>query len=245
MIIQNASYPHGWCPLLCSHILRLFAYRLLGTFPLGFFSAMVRFSHLWLGLLASTTAVSGQGLHQLFVAAGKTFWGTATDTNLFNDGIYMALVNNTSEFGLIVPENSLKWDATEDKQKSFTFTNADKVLALAKANGQMFRCHTLTWHSQLPTFVANGTWTPSTLTAVIQTHIANVVGHYKGQCYSWDVVNEALNDNGTFRSSVFFTTLGTDFIPISFKAAALADPAAKLYYNGESSVRVWPSRVRS
>lgn len=59
-----------------------------------------------------------------------------------------------------------------------------------------------------------------------------MVGHYKGSCYSWDVVNEALNDgNGTFRNSAFFTTLGTDFIPISFQAAEAADPAAKLYYN--------------
>lgn len=44
-------------------------------------------------------------------------------------------------------------------------------------------------------------------------------------------MNEALEDNGTFRNSVFFETLGTDFIPISFQAAAKADPAAKLYYN--------------
>lgn len=59
-----------------------------------------------------------------------------------------------------------------------------------------------------------------------------MVGHYAGGCYSWDVVNEALNDgNGTFRSSVFFRTLGADFIPLSFQAAAAADPAARLYYN--------------
>ena len=57
------------------------------------------------------------------------------------------------------------------------------------------------------------------------------MGHYRGQCYSWDVVNEALNDNGTFRNSVFFNVLGTDYIPLSFKAAAAADPDAKLYYN--------------
>jgi endo-1,4-beta-xylanase len=58
-----------------------------------------------------------------------------------------------------------------------------------------------------------------------------VVGHYAGSCYSWDVVNEAVNENGTFRESVFFTTLGKDYIPLSFRAAARADPNAKLYYN--------------
>lgn len=74
-------------------------------------------------------------------------------------------------------------------------------------------------------------WTRATLTAAIEAHISNVVGHYRGACYSWDVVNEALNDNGTFRNSVFFNTLGTDYIPISFRAAAQADPDTKLYYN--------------
>ncbi|KAB5576060.1 glycoside hydrolase superfamily [Coniochaeta sp. 2T2.1] len=95
----------------------------------------------------------------------------------------------------------------------------------------MLRCHTLDRHSQLPAFVQNGTWTRATLTAAIQSHITNVVSHFKGQCYSWDVVNEALNENGTFRNDVFFQVLGSDFIPISFAAAAAADPDAKLYYN--------------
>ena len=79
--------------------------------------------------------------------------------------------------------------------------------------------------------VTTTTWTNETLTAAIQSHVTNVMEHFKGQCYSWDVVNEALNDNGTFRDSVFFKVLGTDFIPIAFKAAAAADPQAKLYYN--------------
>jgi endo-1,4-beta-xylanase len=79
--------------------------------------------------------------------------------------------------------------------------------------------------------VQNGTWTPAALTAVIQSHISHVVGHYAGACYSWDVVNEALGNNGSVESSVFFDTLGEEFIDISFAAAAQADPKAKLYYN--------------
>ncbi|KAK1545933.1 aldo/keto reductase [Colletotrichum paranaense] len=187
----------------------------------------------WLLLLAwgGAASVSAQGLHELAVKSGKLFFGTATDTNLFNDAAYMAVLNKTGEFGLVVPENSQKWDATEKTQNEFQFTNPDSVRAVAQANKQMMRCHALTWHSQLPQFVSTGTWTPETLTPVIQAHISNVVTHYKGACYSWDVVNEALADNGTLRDSVFSRTLGADFIPISFKAAAAADPAAKLYYN--------------
>ncbi|KAK0652837.1 glycoside hydrolase family 10 protein [Cercophora newfieldiana] len=172
-----------------------------------------------------------QGLHQLFVAAGKLFFGTAIETNNFNDTAYLAIANNRQEFGMYVPENSQKWEEIQPAPATFDFAAPDAVLARARQNGQMFRCHTLTWHSQLPAFVANGTWTRDTLAAVIVAHITNVMTHYRGLCYAWDVVNEALNDNGTFRDSVFFRTLGTDFIPLSFAAASRADPAARLYYN--------------
>ncbi|TID02792.1 Endo-1,4-beta-xylanase 5 [Colletotrichum higginsianum] len=184
-----------------------------------------------ISLVAWAASVSGQGLHELAVKSGKLFFGTVTDTNLFGDAAYMAVLNRTGEFGLVVPENSQKWDATEKTQGQFRFGSPDAVLGVARANGQMMRCHALTWHSQLPQFVSAGTWTPETLTPVIEAHIANVVGHYKGACYSWDVVNEALADNGTLRDSVFSRVLGASFIPVSFRAAAAADPAAKLYYN--------------
>ncbi|TLS20839.1 uncharacterized protein PpBr36_10892 [Pyricularia pennisetigena] len=79
--------------------------------------------------------------------------------------------------------------------------------------------------------LSSGTWDRDSLTRVIESYISNVAGHYKGKCYAWDVVNEALNDDGTIRDSVFNRVLGTDWIPMSFKAAAAADPQAKLYYN--------------
>ncbi|KAK1585419.1 family 10 glycosyl hydrolase [Colletotrichum navitas] len=187
----------------------------------------------WIALAAwGAGAVSGAGLHDLAVQSGRLlFFGTATDIGQFNDLEYTALLNATGEFGIVVPENSMKWEVTEPKQNQFALRNADAVMARAKGNGQMLRCHTLTWHSQLPQFVSAGKWTRDTLTAVIETHISNVVGHFKGDCYSWDVVNEALADNGTLRNSVFSRALGRDFIPISFRAAAAADPGAKLYYN--------------
>ncbi|KAF9875462.1 NADPH-dependent d-xylose reductase [Colletotrichum karsti] len=194
---------------------------------------MARITTIPLLLLASLCGplAAAQGLHELAVKNGKLFFGTATDTAQFADAAYTAVLNRTGEFGLLVPENSQKWDATEKTEGQFTFTNPDAVLAVARANKQMMRCHALTWHSQLPSFVSQGTWTPETLTPVIQAHISNVVSHYAGACYSWDVVNEALADDGSLRDSVFSRTLGPSFIPVSFAAAASADPAAKLYYN--------------
>jgi endo-1,4-beta-xylanase len=65
----------------------------------------------------------------------------------------------------------------------------------------------------------------------MENHIAHEAGHWKDQCYAWDVVNEALNDDGTFGNDSFFNIIGQEYIRIAFRAAAKADPKAKLYYN--------------
>ncbi|KAM0548213.1 hypothetical protein ACHAPJ_010013 [Fusarium lateritium] len=182
-----------------------------------------------LGLLASSP-VSAQ-LNSLAQAAGLKYFGSAVDNGYLSDATYKKLADNVDEFGQLVPENGQKWDSTEPSKGQFTYTKADVVPDLAKKNGQVLRCHALTWHSQLPNWVSSGSFTKEELTSVIEAHISNVVGHFKGDCYAWDVVNEAIDDSGEWRDSVFYKTLGTDFLPISFKAARKADPNAKLYYN--------------
>ncbi|KAH8594466.1 glycoside hydrolase superfamily [Bisporella sp. PMI_857] len=169
-------------------------------------------------------------LHTLAKSAGLLYFGTATD-NPANDPAYSATLSNTSDFGQITPANQQKWDSIEPDPGSFTFIRGDGIVSLAENNRQILRCHTLVWHQQLPSWVSGGTWTKATLTTALENHITETVTHYKGQCYAWDVVNEALNDNGTFRNDVFFNVLGEDYIKIAFESAAAADPAAKLYYN--------------
>ena len=105
------------------------------------------------------------------------------------------------------------------------------MTSLARKNGKFLRCHALVWHSQLAPWVEATTWTPEELQTIIVDHITNVMGHWKGQCYAWDVVNEALNDDGTYRESIFYNTLGPDYIKLAFKTASQIDPKAKLYYN--------------
>lgn len=103
------------------------------------------------------------------------------------------------------------------------------------------RCHTLVWHQSLPTWVTGTAWDNATLIAIMTNHISNVVTHFRGKCYAWDVINEALYTDGTLRgsnnhssteaTSLWYTTIGPAYIPIAFKAAQAADRYTRLYYN--------------
>ncbi|TFY81949.1 hypothetical protein EWM64_g2067 [Hericium alpestre] len=170
-------------------------------------------------------------LNAAAVAAGKKYFGSATDNNELSDTAYVNILKDGQQFGQITPANSMKWDATEPNRGQFTFTGGDQIANFAKANGQLLRGHNCVWYNQLPGWVTNSGFNSSTLSSVVSTHCGTVVGHYKGQAYAWDVINEAFNDDGTWRSDVFYNTLGQAFVPTAFQAARAADPDAKLYIN--------------
>ncbi|KAI0737567.1 endo-beta-1,4-glucanase [Daedaleopsis nitida] len=180
-------------------------------------------------LPGSTANVAG--LHALAKQAGKLYFGSATDNPELTNTAYTAILDNNQMFGQTTATNSMKWDATEPQQGVFTFTNGDVIANLAKRNGQLLRGHNCVWHNQLPAWVTNGHFNSQQLTSIVQTHCSTLVGHYKGQVYAWDVINEPFNDDGSFRQSVFFTTTGQGYIAAALRAARAADPNAKLYIN--------------
>lgn len=179
-----------------------------------------------MAVAAPSSVAAGPTLGQLAAAKGRYF-GSATDNPTLNNAAYTAVLG--SEFNQITVGNTQKWMYTEPDRGRFDYTQADQIVAFAQAHNQIVRGHTLVWHNQLPGWVND---VPAgELLGVMRNHIANVAGHYKGKVVHWDVVNEAFEENGTRRQSVFQQKIGDSYIAEAFKAARAADPNAKLYYN--------------
>ncbi|RYO76514.1 hypothetical protein DL766_009685 [Monosporascus sp. MC13-8B] len=194
---------------------------------------------LFTALAAALLPLASGQLHLHAKKAGLKYFGAATDTPGQRERAgfeaayprYDAILRDTNEFGQTTATNGQKWLFTEPEQGVFNFTEGDIVASIAAENGQLLRCHVLVWHSQLAPWVEATTWTPEALRAVIVEHVTRVMEHYKGQCYAWDVVNEALEEDGTYRQSVFYQVLGEEYIKLAFKTAAEVEPDVKLYYN--------------
>jgi endo-1,4-beta-xylanase len=161
-------------------------------------------------------------------AAGR-FVGTAVNDGRLSDQAYTDIAS--TEFSSVTAENVMKWDTTEPSRGSFNLAGGDRLVEFAGANDQQVYGHTLVWHSQLPGWVSNGGFGAEELTQVMTDHIDGVAGHFAGQVAYWDVVNEAFNEDGTRRQSVFQTTIGDGYIAEAFRAADAADPDAKLCIN--------------
>ncbi|SNR76563.1 endo-1,4-beta-xylanase [Lutibacter flavus] len=137
------------------------------------------------------------------------------------------------EFNSITAENMMKSMHIHPSKDTFNFELPDKFVALGEKNNMFIHGHTLIWHSQLAPFMTQ-IIDSTEMVSFMQNHINTIVGRYKGKINSWDVVNEALNDDGTLRNSVFLDALGEEFLALAFKLAADADPEAELFYNDYS-----------
>jgi endo-1,4-beta-xylanase len=179
-------------------------------------------------IAAGPATAANAPLRQLAEAKSRYFGTALTQGNLSNSTL--TAVAGT-QFDMVTPGNEMKWDTTEPSNGTFNFGPGDQIVAFAVAHNQRVRGHNLVWHSQLPSWVSS--LPLNQVQAAMETHITTEVTHYKGQVYSWDVVNEPFNDDGTYRQDVFYNAFGggEQYIADAIRTAHAADPNAKLYIN--------------
>ena len=135
-----------------------------------------------------------------------------------------------SQFNMATPENVMKSALIHPKWDTYDFVVPDKLVAFGKKYNIKINGHTLVWHSQLPSFI-RGIHSKDSIQTFFNDHIKTVAGRYKDNIFSWDVVNEALNEDGTLRKTVFLDYLGEGYIAEAFRLTQQAAPNVELYYN--------------
>jgi endo-1,4-beta-xylanase len=169
------------------------------------------------------------------VLKGSFLIGAAMSTGQIagEDTIGVSLIER--HFNSVTAENAHKWEKIHPSSGLYDFETADRFVAFAEARKMFVIGHTLIWHSQTPSWVfqneAGKDVDRATLLERMRDHIQTVVGRYKGRVQGWDVVNEALEEDGSLRTSAWLRIIGDDYIVKAFEFAHDADPSAELYYN--------------
>lgn len=198
-----------------------------------------------MGLLLASSAFSQKASStaqepSLQSTLGKHFLiGVAVDTNFVEGRLPVEEALVKEQFNQVVGENCMKGEEIHPEVNRFDFTDGDKLADWAEKNGKTLIGHCLVWHSQPPKWMfidSEGKLVSrEVLIGRMYNHIMNVVTHYKGKVKGWDVVNEAIEDDGSFRKSLYYKIIGPEFIELAFRFAHEADPNVELYYNDYST----------
>ena len=164
------------------------------------------------------------------MSAGKLV-GAAVQSSFLGDSLYSTVLSR--HFNYLTAEYEMKWDPVERTQGVEDFSGGDAIAGYAEGHGMKLRGHALIWHGAVPGWV-NGL-SAADLKTAFDHHILSVADHYRGRMLAWDVVNEAVADDGSgLRNSVFRQKLGDNYIADAFRLARQADPGALLFYNDYS-----------
>ncbi len=178
----------------------------------------------------TTTPPAGMDVEPLRLAAqasGKLV-GAAVPSNLLGDVRYAGVLGR--HFNYLTAEYEMKWEAIERSRGTRAFGAGDAIVAYGQAHGMQIKGHALIWHGSVPSWV--GPLSAADLRLAFENHIRSVAEHYRGRVVAWDVVNEAVADDGSgLRDTVFRQKLGDQYIADAFRLARQADPQALLFYN--------------
>jgi endo-1,4-beta-xylanase len=170
--------------------------------------------------------------------AGKFYIGTALNAEQITGKDTASVRVVKEQFSAIVAENCMKSGPIHPKENEYNFILSDQFVDFGMKNKLFITGHVLVWHSQAPGWMfkdsLNHDVTRDVLIRRMKEHIGTVVGRYKGKVKGWDVVNEAIEDDGTFRRTKYYEIIGEDYIRLAFQFAHEADPEAELYYNDYS-----------
>jgi endo-1,4-beta-xylanase len=161
--------------------------------------------------------------------------GTCMNTSQINGTDPKAKPFIAANFNSVTAENSMKWERIHPIPGKYDFAVSDSIVNYALTNKMFVVGHVLIWHSQTPDWVfqdsVGNSLTRDALISRMKEHIFTVMGHFKGRVKGWDVLNEAVNEDGSLRKSKWLEIIGKDYIQLAFEFAHAADPGAELYYN--------------
>ena len=180
--------------------------------------------------------VKASSLREAADGAGKSVGAAVSYNSLTTETDYADTL--AREFNQMTCENEMKFSNIHPGQSTYSFSRSDAMVSFAQAHSMKVRGHTLVWHNQNPSWLTGGSYSPAQLSDILKDHINTVVGHYAGEAYAWDVVNEAFQGDGSLRSTIWydrpgigFAAQGTAYIEQAFKWSRAADPNALLFYN--------------
>jgi len=185
--------------------------------------------------IAVLGAANPQTIREAAVARGFLI-GAAVRPSLFSEAAYSQTLGR--EFNMVEPEDAMKWWTVRPTSDAFDFRTGDEVVRFAQAHDMKVRGHCLVWDHNNPDWLVQGHFTSEQLSHLLREHVGTVMKHFSGQVFAWDVVNEALDENGRLKDSPWYnqpgiglSEQGPAYIEQAFRWAHEADPQALLFYN--------------
>lgn len=179
--------------------------------------------------LQATVDVAPDSLQALGASHSLRIGASLISTPLREDAAYRDAV--AREFSIVTVESALKLGLVRREPSEYTFGPADSIVDFARHQGQTVRGHTLVWHEEVPDWLDAADLDREAAMVLLEQHIKTVVGRYAGLIQEWDVVNEAIDDDGELRDTVWLRLIGPEYIALAFQWAHEADPDARLFYN--------------
>lgn len=174
-------------------------------------------------------APAGGSPLRVLAEARQLIVGSAVNADALAGERYRAVLGH--EFSAITPEHAMKWSVVEPARGDYRRAAADQLIAFAQERDQRVYGHALVWHRQVPAWVTGGSFSDQQTAALLRAHVRDEVGYFRDRVWAWDVVNEALDEDGALRDSLWLRRLGPGYLADAFRWARAADPDAKLFIN--------------